>query len=120
MLDAQSATVPVQEVGIKPLYAAGSAPAAAPRRVWLRQLLYPLRYCLSLVSFLVVIVYMLFVSIFQGLGMLGMYTVFPSFMRLVYPSCLGKLHSIALSCYRGCFLGEEGHSRSIRVVRRFW
>ena len=39
----------------------------------------------------------------------------PSFMRLVYPSPLGRVHTCALRLYRRCFMAEEGHSRSIRI-----
>jgi glyoxylase-like metal-dependent hydrolase (beta-lactamase superfamily II) len=75
----------------------------------------PLKFLLSLVAFLVVIVYLLCTSILSGLGMLGMSQVMPSFMRLVYPSPLGRIHTMVLGLYRQCFMPEEGHSRSIRI-----
>ena len=57
-------------------------------------------YTTALVSFLVLALYMLGVSLLQGLGMLLMYLVFPSFMKLVYPSRLGQLHTVVLGLYR--------------------
>ena len=47
--------------------------------------------------------------------MLLMYLIMPTIVRLVYPSPLGKIHTIFLGIYRNCFIAEEGHSRSIRI-----
>ena len=71
----------------------------------------PLLFTLALASFLLLSLYMLGVSLLQGIGMLGMYLTFPTFMRLVYPTGLGSLHTMALGIYRRFFLGAEGHSR---------
>lgn len=117
MLDAPVADVGDVEaggLGVKPLYAR-DVPKQVPLKTRLYAATMPLRYVISLSSFLLVIVYMLFVGIFQGAGMLGMYWVMPSFMKLVYPSRVGQLHSWFLGVYRKCFMGEEGHSRSIRI-----
>ena len=51
----------------------------------------------------------------NGFGMLLMYLIMPTIVRLVYPSPLGKIHTIFLGIYRNCFIAEEGHSRSIRI-----
>lgn len=118
MLDAHDGVGGPAEGGVKPLYASGQPPQVSlwkGKRQALWKALLPLRFMVALVSFLAVILYMLVVLIFSGLGTLGTYLVMPSFMRLVYPTRLGQLHSIFLSYYRGCFMSEEGHSRSIRV-----
>ena len=81
----------------------------------LKPWLYPLLFGLSVSAFLVGVTYTLLATILQGLGMLVMYLVMPSFMRMVYPSRLGQLHVKFLTLYRNCFGREEGHSRSIRV-----
>ena len=47
--------------------------------------------------------------------MIAVDLVFPTFMRLVYPSRLGKVHTWVLGVYRKCALPEQGHSRSIRI-----
>lgn len=80
-----------------------------------QKVLQPLKFALALVCFLAVIIYMILVMALQGIGMLGMYLVMPSFMRHVYPQRVGKLHTVFLGLYRRLFLGSDGHSRSIRV-----
>ena len=88
-----------------------------PNPAWslLAPLLRPFAFAAVTVGFLSCIVYMLFVMLAQGLGMLILYLVMPHFMRLVYPSRLGQIHTVALTLYRNCMIGEEGHSRSIRI-----
>lgn len=75
----------------------------------------PLKFLLTTLLFLVVVLYMLVVGIFQGLGMLLMSQIMPSFMRLVYPSRLGQLHIVFLGLYRRWFIAEEGHSRPLTI-----
>lgn len=81
--------------------------------VW--TLLSPLTFCLLVVVFLTIMAYMLCVSIAQGIGMLCMSLIMPSFMRRIYPSPLGKLHSNVLALYRRRIIGKGGHSRTIRI-----
>jgi len=78
-------------------------------------LMAPFKYWLVVIIFLLLVLYMLCVSIAQGIGMLCMSLIMPYFMKLVYPSPLGKIHASALGCYRRWFIGKGGHSRSIRV-----
>ena len=80
-----------------------------------RYVLYPLKFTASLVFFLVIVIYLLLALLANSLGMLGMSLVMPSFMRLVYPSRLGQVHTMALGIYRRWFVSDEGHSRSIRI-----
>eukprot|EP00900_Chrysochromulina_parva_P009504 jgi/Chrpa1/18555/Chrysochromulina_OHIO_Genome00024652-RA len=115
MLDAPVADVGDAEAGyVEPLHAS-QIPKRMTCRAQLWRLLYPVRYLCTVLAFLTAIFYMMFVGIFQGMGMLAMMLVMPSFMKLVYPSRVGQLHSWFLGTYRQCFMGEDGHSRSIRI-----
>eukprot|EP00966_Prymnesium_polylepis_P034065 792003-Prymnesium_polylepis.1 len=67
---------------------------------YLRQAAWPVKYVLVVALFLTIIVFMLAVSIAQGLGMLAMSLTMPAFMRLVYPSRIGQVHSAFLGWYR--------------------
>ena len=108
MLDADSTTIDVKPLTV-------GARRELPPRSRMQRALAPLKYAASLVAFLCAICYMLFVGIMQGIGMLAMYLVMPPFMKIVYPSRLGRLHIVFLSLYRKFFLGDDGHSRSIRI-----
>ena len=103
---------------VVPLNSASSGGEVIKTPQWkmkLRRVLYPIKFGLSLAGFLTIIVYLLGASIIQGIGMIAMGLVFPTFMRLVYPSRLGKVHTWVLGVYRKCALPEQGHSRSIRI-----
>jgi uncharacterized membrane protein YgcG len=76
---------------------------------------WPVKFTVAFTLFLSSLLYICGASILQGLGMLGMYLTMPSFMRIVYPTPIGKVHTTFLSLYRMCFINEEGHSRSIRI-----
>ena len=79
----------------------------------LRRLLFPAKFILTIVAFLVVIAYMVPVLMLQGIGMLGMMHTMPKIMIYVYPSSLGKIHVLVLwaclqlfevldRCHRDC------------------
>ena len=81
----------------------------------LRRLLFPAKFILTIVAFLVVIAYMVPVLMLQGIGMLGMMHTMPKIMIYVYPSSLGKIHVLVLWAWRKLSLGDEGHTRSVRI-----
>ena len=81
----------------------------------LRRLLFPAKFMLTIVAFLIVIAYMVPVLMLQGIGMVGMMHTMPKIMIYVYPSWLGKIHVLVLWAWRKLSLGDEGHTRSVRI-----
>ena len=93
------------------------APATAQEQLksGLQRLLFPAKFMLTVVVFLIVIAYMVPVMVLQGIGMLGMMHTMPKIMIYVYPSWLGKIHVLVLWAWRKLSLGDEGHTRSVRI-----
>ena len=79
------------------------------------KLLFPVKFTLTVVVFLIVIAYMVPVALLQGIGMLGLGLTMPKIMIYVYPSRLGKIHVLVLWAWRRLSLGDEGHTRSVRI-----
>ena len=89
---------------------------APPRRQQLKsKLLFPVKFTLTVVVFLIVIAYMVPVVVLQGIGMLALGMTMPKIMIYVYPSWLGKIHVLVLWAWRRLSLGDEGHTRSVRI-----
>jgi len=105
----------VVEPTVQPLDAKAATRRGSLLKRSLPKLLWPLKFALTVVVFLAVLVYMLPVMLLQGLGMLAMMYTMPKIMVFVYPSPLGKIHVMVLWVWRKISLGEEGHSRSVRV-----
>ena len=79
------------------------------------KLLFPVKFTLTVVVFLIVIAYIVPVAVLQGIGMLGLGLTMPKIMIYVYPSRLGKIHVLVLWAWRKLSLGDEGHTRSVRI-----
>ena len=87
----------VVEPTLEPLQLSGTGHKA---KTICGRMIAPFKFVTVVCIFLTILLYMLGVSIFQGLGMLAMSLTMPSFMRLVYPSRLGSIHTWALGLYR--------------------
>ena len=85
------------------------------------KLLFPVKFTLTVVVFLIVIAYIVPVAVLQGIGMLGLGLTMPKIMIYVYPSRLGKIHVLVLWAESGghaCDLQDGYPSQSCSACRK--